>query len=506
MKVVLNSPGYTYDVHSLVKAFYPGEDVKVTENSLEEWKPDEDRKDTNCITEDIKDSIEESFISINISSGNIGKNDIASGNISCQYIGENMHKCESDTYDMADRAKVKSILKKCLYRLLREVTHQDLPWGTLTGIRPTKIPMKLIGEGKSDEEIYAYLDDEYMCSKEKSELATSIAHLEMDIVSKADPEGYSLYIGIPFCPTTCLYCSFTSYAIGAWRNRVGEYLEALKKEIDYVSTLYKTGPDSIYIGGGTPTTLSAEELRELIGYVKEKISFERVKELTVEAGRPDSITREKLEVLKECGVTRLSINPQTMNDKTLKVIGRRHTVDEFRTAFEMARDIGFDNINTDLILGLPGESDKDVAYTMEEIAKLSPDSITVHSMAIKRAAGMHQFLEEHEEYKSINTPQMMENAIETARSLGMEPYYLYRQKNMTGNLENIGFAEVGKYGIYNILIMEEVQTIIACGAGTVTKRVYGDGRIERCDNVKDVALYISKIEEMIDRKRQLFKD
>lgn len=487
MQVLLNSPGYSYDVHSLVKAFYPNEDVKV--DAYEGILP-------------------EGFEGIEVycSSGDVPKEGFYSGDIRCSFFGTNENLTNTKSFENKDRAFIKSIVKIAIYELLSKALGITLPWGTLTGIRPTKIPMKMIEDGKSDEEIREYLKSEYLCSDEKIELATDIAHRENELLSSISRDkGYSLYIGIPFCPTTCLYCSFTSYPIVSWAKRTGEYIAAVKKEIDYVAEAFKDKRlDSVYIGGGTPTTLEADELYELITYVKESLDISYIKEFTVEAGRPDSITRQKLETLKELGVTRLSINPQTMNDKTLKVIGRRHTIDEFRQAYALAREVGFDNINMDLILGLPGEDEDDVKYSFDEVKKLAPDSLTVHSMAIKRAAGMHDFLSQHEEYKSVNTPHMMEIADECARQLGMDPYYLYRQKNMSGNFENVGYAQKGKYGVYNILIMEEVQTIIACGAGTVTKRVYGDGRIERCDNVKDVALYIDKIDEMIERKRNLF--
>jgi len=303
-----------------------------------------------------------------------------------------------------------------------------------------------------------------------------------------------------------MYCSFTSNAIAKWRDKVDEYIECLKKEIDYIKEAFSNKViDTVYIGGGTPTTLLPYQIDELIGYVRENLDLSLCKEFTVEAGRPDSITEDKLEALKRNGVTRISVNPQTMNEDTLKLIGRAHTVDQFRDAFSLARKY-FDNINTDLILGLPGEDDEKVKYTFDEIRKLSPDSITVHSMAIKRAAHMDEYLKAHPDIKSEITDEMMRLQSELASELSMEAYYLYRQKNMTGNYENTGYSTKGKEGIYNILIMEEVQTILAVGAGTVTKRVYGDGRIERCDNVKDVALYISNLEEMLDRKRQLFKD
>jgi oxygen-independent coproporphyrinogen-3 oxidase len=352
-----------------------------------------------------------------------------------------------------------------------------------------------------------------MVSDEKARLSIDIAKREKGILdsihcshgdNNGNNHGYSIYIGIPFCPTTCLYCSFTSYPIAVWKKRINEYLGALFKEIDFISEFYRDKIlDTVYIGGGTPTTLEACELDSLLGYVRDKLDFSSVKEFTVEAGRADSITREKLEVLKKYGVTRISVNPQTMKDETLKLIGRRHTVEQVKTAFLLAREVGFDNINMDIILGLPGEVESDVQNTIDEIIKLNPDSLTVHSLAIKRASKLSQWIEENGISTLKNTDTTMEIARLGAERLDMKPYYLYRQKNMSGNFENVGYARAGKYGIYNILIMEEVQSIVALGAGSITKRVFDDGRIERCDNVKDVGMYIEKIDEMIERKRVL---
>lgn len=483
IKVFLEDQSFSYDVHSLVKAFYPSEDINIT---------------------DIND---ESYESLN-SFFFIVKYEDDGSKVVCALYEEAAERYSeiADIFGL-DRPSVKSTMKKALYRLLSAYTHRKLPWGTLTGIRPTKIPMKLISEGCSDESIFDYMSDEYYVSDEKIKLAIDIAHLESKIIdSTHKSDGYSLYIGIPFCPTTCLYCSFTSYPIVKFKDMVDVYLDTLEHELSEVSKL-NTGKflDSVYIGGGTPTTLDPKQIERLDKMIRRYFDFTEVKEYTMEAGRPDSLTMEKLVTMKKCGISRVSVNPQTMHDETLKIIGRRHSVDDILNAFKMTRTAGFDNINMDIILGLPGEDVSMVEETLSRIGELTPDSITVHSMAIKRAAGMHQFLMEHEEIKSINTPQMMDMAIEYAKSLGLKPYYLYRQKNMAGNLENIGFAGDGKFGIYNILIMEEVQTIIACGAGTVTKRVYPNGRIERCDNVKDVKLYIEKIDEMIERKQELFR-
>ena len=262
--------------------------------------------------------------------------------------------------------------------------------------------------------------------------------------------------------------------------------------------------DTVYFGGGTPTSLSPEDLDTLITKLKNTFDFSTVQEFTVEAGRPDSITREKLEVLKKHGVTRISINPQTMKQETLKIIGRRHTVEDVKDRFHMARELGFDNINMDLIIGLPEEDLDDVRSTMEQVKELGPDSLTVHSLAIKRAARLNTMKEVYKDLKITNTQEMIDLTAEYARGMGLEPYYLYRQKNMAGNFENVGYAKPGKACLYNILIMEEKGDILACGAGTTTKITYPDeNRLERVENVKDVEQYISRIDEMIGRKEKL---
>ena len=264
--------------------------------------------------------------------------------------------------------------------------------------------------------------------------------------------------------------------------------------------------NTVYFGGGTPTTLTAAQLDRLLTCVEEHFDFSYLQEYTVEAGRPDSITREKLEVLKKHNVGRISINPQTMKQETLNLIGRHHTVEQIKEVYEMARELGFDNINMDLILGLPGETIDDVRNTMAELKEMAPDNITVHSLAIKRAARLNIFWEKYAHMSMENSDDTMAVAAAAAEELGLKPYYLYRQKNMAGNLENVGYAAEGKEGIYNILIMEEKQSIVAIGAGATTKAVYKDGRIERANNVKDVELYLQQVDEMIERKKKLFAD
>ena len=479
LAVTLNQLRFEYDIHSLVKAFYPAETVKVFQEGTKDLVSDGDNPEIAVI-------FEENRIRIRVD-GSEGQTDLSRPE---------------------EKNVVKNELKQLLYRMLSAKTGKELPWGSLTGIRPAKIAMQLLEEGKTQEEIRSYMEQTYYCSQEKADLAIGIACREKEILKDIHYEqGYSLYIGIPFCPTTCLYCSFTSFPITAWRERVEEYLGALEKEMDFVQEAFRDKVlDSVYIGGGTPTTLEPDQLRRLLSRLRETFDFSQVKEFTVEAGRADSITADKLRVLKEFGVTRISVNPQTMNQKTLDLIGRRHTVEQVKEAFALARREGFDNINMDLILGLPGEDLPEVRHTMEEIKKLSPDSLTVHSLAVKKASKMMQWIEKNGLGLLHNTEETVQLAARAAAEMNLHPYYLYRQKNMTGNLENVGYAREGCYGLYNILIMEEKQSIVGCGAGTTSKRVYPDGRIERCENVKDVASYMERIDEMIERKMKLFED
>lgn len=504
--IKLNEANFEYDIHSLVKAFYPREDIKVVveEEKLEGNMPflsiEYGQDEITIVVDDSSQNVKEASTKKEVPMGKETSMEQGSG---IDNKNEKVIPLEKEL----SRAEIKNCLKQGLYSLLSELTGKKLPWGTLTGIRPTKLAYQMLEE-KTDTEILNHYKDVYLSSEEKAKLSIEIAKKEKEILSGIHyQDGYSLYIGIPFCPSTCLYCSFTSFPIVSWKKKVQEYLDCLAKEIEYTKEAFADKVlDSIYIGGGTPTTLEAEELDYLLSYVCAAFDMDPVKEFTVEAGRADSITREKLEVLKKYGVTRISVNPQTMKEETLQFIGRKATAAATIEAFKLAREVGFTNINMDLIMGLPGETKEDVMHTLEVVKELAPDSLTVHSLAIKRASALAQKIYQLGYDTLHNSEDIMEMCESYARQMGMNSYYLYRQKNMSGNMENVGYALPGKEGIYNILIMEEVQTIIACGAGTVTKRVYGDGRIERCDNVKDVGLYIEKIDEMIERKRRLFED
>lgn len=448
---------FQYDIHSLVKAFYPGEDV------------------------------------------------VFSGSGAQDAAGKVIEVAVPDPFQ--DRRKAKDTLKQELYRRLTEETGHGLPWGSLTGIRPTRIPLQMLYQGSTEEEIRSHMRETYFCSEEKIDLSLEIALRERELLGERDySEGFSLYVGIPFCPTTCLYCSFASYPVKANTSLVEPYLEALEREITETARLFRDRTlHTVYIGGGTPTALEASELERIIKKIKGEFNFETVREFTVEAGRPDSITKEKLSVLKEQGVSRISVNPQTFSQKTLDLIGRHHTVEQTIDSFRLARSMGFDNINMDLIMGLPGEDIEDVKHTMEVVSELRPDDVTVHSLAVKRGSRLKLEMEEFRKYQMVNTTEQMELTEEKCRHLGLTPYYLYRQKNMAGNFENVGYAAPGHTGLYNILMMEEVHDILACGAGTVSKRLFPDSRIERIDTVKELSLYIERIDEMIERKRRLFR-
>ncbi len=385
--------------------------------------------------------------------------------------------------------------------------NEGLPWGGFTGIRPVKHFTKLLGEGVSEPEIRRIMRQEHGLWDEKIDVAMAIAKKEMALMAGADAKDISLYVGIPFCPTRCAYCSFVSAAVGRMAKYVEPYLDALKKEIAAAAKIAKDLGlciKNVYFGGGTPTTLSAAQLDDLLYDLSCHFDLSHVVEYTVEAGRPDTITRDKLRALKRCGVDRISINPQTMHQRTLDLIGRRHTVEQVTDAYALAREVGFSCINMDLIAGLPEETAEQFRYSLDTVCGLAPENITVHTMCIKRAADMGG----RDNCLPITEGQVVRDMIgysyEKLAAEGYAPYYLYRQKNILGDMENVGFALPGTEGRYNVFIMEEIQTILSIGCGGVTKLVRGD-RIERVFNVKDIIEYIGRVDEMIARKGYLYE-
>ena len=455
---------FAYDVQSLVKAFYSEHDFKVNQ------------------------VVDNSYRIVKVYFENEIRFELYDND---KKLFEGYEKC-----DFSNRKETKNILKKLLYRGMQIDTGKELPWGDLTGIRPAKIPALLYEEGKKEEEIRRYMKETYMISDEKLDLAMYIAKREHEILKDINyKQGYSLYIGIPFCPTRCLYCSFTSYPVSFYKDKTDTYVDALIKEIEYVGSRLKDRElNSVYIGGGTPTTLEPYQLDKLITALKDNFDFSTVKEFTVEAGRPDSITSDKLDTLKKHNVSRISINPQTMNQETLDIIGRRHTVEQVIKAFNLARK-----------KGLPNETVDMVRHSMEETKKLNPESLTVHSLAVKRAARLNTEKEKYQDYTYENNSKLMNITMDYSKEMNMKPYYLYRQKNMAGNQENVGYSVYGKECLYNILMMGDRQDVFALGAGGTTK-IMSEDRLsaKRIDNVKNVDQYIDRIDEMIARKKEYF--
>ncbi len=381
------------------------------------------------------------------------------------------------------------------------------PWGVLTGIRPSKIATKLLLGGMSADDTVKYFVREYGADEKKARLAAEVAQVELPIRKNMSESGVSIYIGIPFCPTRCLYCSFVTCGTKQAARLTDKYVEALKCEISYVSDIVSENGntvETVYIGGGTPTTLSAPLLDDMLSHLRDSFDLSCCKEFTVEAGRPDTIDREKLMTLKRRGVDRISINPQSMNLDTLHLIGRAHTPEEIEQAFYLARDCGFDNINMDVIAGLPGEDLDMFKYTLEKVEKMSPEDTTVHVMSIKRSSRLHEYLKDYQLTDGDTVARMVDFAYDFLRGRGKHPYYMYRQKNQLGNLENVAYTKPGFESLYNVYIMEEIQTIISLGCGGVTKTVDRTcDRIERIFNVKEPKDYIERLGEMLSRKDAL---
>lgn len=450
-----------------------------------------------------------------INSVNIDSNEVNS--LTNYYEGENLVISKQESFDITKlnneevKKKTKTVIKRSMFRVLDKVFETYVPWGVLTGIRPVKIVHSLLDKGISESEIREILKNNYLIKDEKIDLALDIAKRERVFIYPIDKNKISLYVSIPFCPTRCVYCSFPANPMKQFGHLRDDYIKALIKEIKGLAKLLKDTNkeiETLYIGGGTPTALEADQLDTLINALFKELDLTNIKEFTVEAGRPDTITKEKLEVMKKHNVTRISINPQTMNDETLVEIGRDHNVNDIVDCFKLARSLGFDNINMDIILGLVDENLDMVRNTLEKIKELNPESLTVHTLAIKRASTLKENLDKYELTRYEEMIKMIELSMEYAKDMGLNPYYMYRQKHMLGNLENIGYSKEGFECIYNIQIMEEKQSNLAVGAGAISKYVYVDeDRIERTDNVKNVELYIERIEEMIERKvKEVYKN
>lgn len=470
VKIKLNNFAYRYDVYHIFKLFYNLSNIEFVEEDY-----------------DYKVHKEEDKVII--------------------YDSEN----SNNVFNVKGNVKFKDELRRIIFKYLRDKTRKELPWGSLIGIRPTKRVHRMIQEGLKEEEIIRSLMENFFVRRDKAKLSIEVAKAEQKMVNK-DTNTISIYVAMPFCPTRCLYCSFASNPIKSCKKMVKPYLEALSYEIHKIKEFIDCKGlkvECVYFGGGTPTAIDDDEFHSTLELIYESfVKSRNVKEFNVECGRPDSITEAKLKSMKHFNVNRISINPQTMNDSTLKAIGRSHSVQEVIDKFNLARKMGFDNINMDIIIGLPNENLEHVNNTCEEILKLNPDSITVHGMSVKRASILHEQIVTGKvkvmEQTELN--EMYSKTVELAEKLNMIPYYMYRQKNMVGNMENVGYSKPNKEGIYNVEMIEERQTIIALGADAVTKVIFLDiDKIERMGNIKDVREYVDRIEEKVESKLQLLK-
>ncbi len=403
-------------------------------------------------------------------------------------------------------------VKLALYNLLKQLTGMRPPWGSLTGIRPTRLLYEAMEAGMGLEEAVLHVTEAFDVAPDKARLLGDIARMQQGI-REAGADRFDLYIGIPFCKTRCSYCSFSAGEIGDGRL-VEPYVRALLREIELCRELMEEKGLRLragYIGGGTPTAIPCADLERVLAAAR--AAFPDAVEWTVEAGRPDTIDGEKLRMLKARDVGRISVNPQTFNDDTLRRIGRAHTGEQTIAAYELARSLGFDDINMDIIAALPGEGVADFEHTLDVVERLAPDSVTVHSLAIKRSSRLHEQLAVAGNGYGQVTREGADRMIATARqrltAKGWRPYYLYRQKYMAGNLENVGYAKPGKACLYNIGNMEETVSVLALGAGAITKWLFGDRslRIERAPNVRNIEEYIRRVDEMVRRKRDvIFQD
>lgn len=420
---------------------------------------------------------------------------------------ENYFLSENSFIVNKSHSKDRDTIKKELYLLLCDLCHADSSWGTITGVRPLKIALGVYEKVKSIQEMQEIMRDRYVVSEDKIKLLSLITEYQQEHVKVKPDNRVGIYIGIPFCPTRCSYCSFASNV--ASFEEIELYLENLIKEIIYMGKLIRennTEIESIYIGGGTPTTLNSKQLNILIQNIINSFQIDPSKiEFTVEAGRPDTITADKLQVIEDFGINRISINPQSMKDKTLELIGRKHTSQDIEKAFELAKKYNFDVINADIIAGLPEETIEDFKETLDKVIGLGANNITVHTLSIKRGSRM---IESDPNYFRKNTEKVSEMLAYSQEKLlnsGFYPYYIYKQKHQIGAFENVGYCKPDRHSIYNIRIMEEKQTIIGLGAGAIGKVYFPEeDRLERIPNVSNYQVYNDKIDEILNRKNNYY--
>lgn len=470
MILIIDSHPFRYEMEALCRMFLHGRELKITEEA--EIPPKEDY---------IYTALEGDEITV--------KAKIDGKYAEAKRTAENEHARN---------------MELAVFGVLTEILSIRPKWGVLTGIRPVKLAMQLHDMGLSEEEIRKKLKEERLVSDEKLDLLLTTMEHELEIRASSRPNSVSLYISIPFCPSRCSYCTFTSHSVEKAAKLIPQYVELLCGELKDIAVLIDEiglHLETVYMGGGTPTVLTAKQLDRVLSTVNESFDMTGVRELTVEAGRPDTITAEKLAVLKKNGVGRISINPQTMDDEVLAAIGRKHTAEDVKNAFALAKTFGFDSINMDLISGLPGDNMEKFRKTIAEVIAMNPDNITLHTLTVKHGANLAPMAQS---VFAATADAMNEYAYGEFAKAGYFPYYLYRQKGTVDNLENVGFCKPGKEGIYNIFIMDETHTVLSAGAGGVTKmKAPYDKKIERIFNFKYPYEYIERFELMNERKEQV---
>lgn len=470
MNLYVKNHNFHFELENLTRLFFPNEKITVIRDFSEPQPP--------YIYTEVSDKI---TISVNISSFN--KSETA------------VKKLTDDDNEL--------VSAQLLYKLLCDFTGLTQPWGILTGVRPVKL-LRRLAEESSEEQAVKKFEKDFFVSNEKIALSRETEHNERKILELSKPESFSLYVGIPFCPSRCSYCSFVMASIERAEKLIEPYTKLLCEEIKRTAEIAnKLGLrlETVYFGGGTPTTLSAEQLDTVLGTVNKSFDMSTCREFTVEAGRPDTIDIAKLFALKENKVDRISINPQTVNDEVLKTIGRKHTAQQFFDAFELARKCGFDNINTDLIAGLPTDTPESFKNSLDSIVRLNAECITVHTLCMKRASRLTTEGVTLDLQQARDAREMLAY---TQNILGQNeyiPYYMYRQSRMVGNLENVGWSKKGFESLYNVYVMDETHTILACGSGGVTKlKRNNPDYLERIFNFKYPYEYIDRFDELIQRK------
>lgn len=468
---------FHYETENLCRVFYPNEKIKTV------YEYEEDPKTVETIIEKRESEI---FI------------------LTKAYIdGKCAERSETLPLDTEDD-ELERRMAVLLFDVFKEITGYRPAWGILTGVRPSKL-MNRLEEEYGEQGAKDYFEKRLLVSEEKTSLAMEVAHNEQPLMDLSEPNSYSLYLSIPFCPTRCSYCSFVSHSIKQAKKLVPEYVRLLCKELELTAKIANEAGlklETVYYGGGTPTSLDAEDLEKITETVARFFPLKDIREYTVEAGRPDTITPEKLAVLQKNGVTRISINPQTFEDKVLEAIGRKHTAAETVEAFKMAREAGFTNINMDLIAGLPLDTAEGFYRTLSTIRELDPESVTIHTLALKRSSTL--VTDNMERGEAMEVPKMLSDAQSVLTDGGYIPYYMYRQSRSLGNMENVGWCKPGYEGLYNIYMMEETHSILSAGAGAVTKlKAPFDNYIERIFNFKYPYEYNSRFDELMARKERI---